>query len=416
MEVTIYLYGLTLGTLYERDGVISFEYKQEFINSGMNISPIKLPFNTETYTNNDDRYFNTLAGVFFDTLPDKFGTKVIERYYEKKGMIAKDLSILQKLIFIGNRGMGALEYKPSENILNSADAIDPLEIRDMYESSKKIIKGDLEQSLEELIRFSGSGASAGGARAKAVIGWNKKNNQIISGVTDIPYDYEHWLVKFDNYDDNKQSSDFTKLEYLYMSMAKECLINVPELHLFKDMDLTHFMIKRFDRDGNNKIHMHSLASMTHINFNIPMHFSYDKALRVVWLITKDKRDIQELYRRCVFNVVARNQDDHAKNTSFMMDKNGVWSLSPAYDITYANGQHYTKKHQMSIVGKVNHFKYEDLLNLAEVSDIKKNEAKKIIKTIVEVVSKFRSKAQALNIRKDLIDMVEGDLRIDIEDR
>jgi len=411
VEVIVYLYGMMVGRLYERDGVISFEYEQEFIETDLNISPIMLPFNTQTYVNKDDRYFHTLAGVFFDSLPDKFGTKVIERYYEGKGIIAKELSVLQKLIFIGSHGMGALEYKPSENILNTIDIVEPLAIRDMYEASRKVVEGDLEQSVEELIKFAGSGASAGGARAKAVIGWNKMTNQIISGVSNIGVGFEHWLVKFDEYDDFKRSLDFSKLEYLYMSMAKECAIDVPELHLLKDDNLTHFMIKRFDREANEKTHMHSLASMMHIDFNLPLHFSYDKALRVVWLVTRDRRDVLEFYRRSVFNVIARNQDDHAKNTSFMMHKNGEWRLSPAYDITYANGAHYTKNHQMSIVGKVNDFKYEDMLQLAKVSDVKESEAVKIIKTVIGVVSKFREKAEGLGIREDLIALVENDLRV-----
>ena len=414
MEVTIFLYGIMLGTLYERDGVISFEYEQEFIDTHMNISPIKLPFDTNTYVNTDDKYFNTLAGVFFDSLPDKFGTKVIERYYESKGLLAKDLSVLQKLIFIGSHGMGALEYKPCEKLLDEMDVTEPLEIRSMYESSKKVVQGEMEESIEELMKFTGSGASAGGARAKAIVGWNAKTNEIISGVSDVPAGYEHWLVKFDMYDDYHKSLDFTKLEYLYMSMAKDCDINVPEIRMIEDRDLNHFMIKRFDREGNDKIHMHSLASMLHIDFNLPKHYSYDEALRVVWFISKDKRDVIEFFRRCVFNVIARNQDDHAKNSSFMMSKDGVWSLSKAYDITYANGAMYTKNHQMSIRGKVNGFKIDDLILLAEAADIKQKIAENIIQSIIDVVSCFRQRAEDLNIREDLITLVEKDLRINIE--
>lgn len=414
MEVTIFLYGMMLGTLYERDGVISFEYEQNFIDTGMNISPIKLPFDTNTYVNTDDKHFNTLAGVFFDSLPDKFGTKVIERYYESKGLLAKDLSVLQKLIFIGSHGMGALEYKPCEKLLDEMDVREPLKIRNMYESSKKVVQGEMEESIEDLLKFTGSGASAGGARAKAIIGWNPKTNEIISGVSDLPVGYEHWLVKFDMYDEYKKSLDFTKLEFLYMSMAKDCDINIPEIRMIEDRDLNHFMIKRFDREGNNKIHMHSLASMMHIDFNLPQHYSYDEALRVVWFISKDKRDVIEFYRRCVFNVIARNQDDHAKNTSFMMTQDGVWSLSKAYDITYANGAMYTKNHQMSIRGKVGNFKIRDLLMLAKAADIKQKTAEDIIQSILEIVSGFRQRAEALNIRENLISLVEKDLRINIE--
>ena len=414
MEVTVRIFGLKVGTLYEDGGIARFEYERDFIDTGLNISPLKLPFETTTYVNYDDKYFETLAGVFFDSLPDKFGTKVVKRYYESKNMHSRNLSVLQKLVFIGKRGMGALEYEPSEKVLNDADATEPLEIRSMYECSRKIIKGEPTAAIKEMLLFTDSGASAGGARAKAVVGWNKESNKIISGAGELPDGFEHWLIKFDAYDDDHESLDFTKLEYLYMNMAKECGIDIPDLDLFIDKDLTHFAIKRFDRVDGDKMHMHSLASMVHVDFNIPLHYSYDEALRVVRFITKDKRAIEEFYTRAVFNVVARNQDDHAKNTSFLMSSAGEWSLSPAYDVTYANGAGFTKNHQMSIVGKVNNFTRDDLLQLAKNNDIKNTKAIAIINEVIGVVSSFYNRAEALGIRKDLIELVHGDLRTTLD--
>lgn len=411
MEVIVKIFGLKVGTLYDRDGIIRFEYEQSFLDTGLNLSPLKLPFTTDTYINKDEPYFGTLAGVFFDSLPDKFGTKVIERYYESRGVSPRELTILQKLVFIGSRGMGALEYEPSEKILDISDISEVLEIRNMYESSKKIITGEPTKAIREMLLFMDSAASAGGARAKAVIGRDAQTGSIISGTGNIPRGYDHWLVKFDSYDDDKISTDFTKLEYIYMRMAKECGIQVPNIELLVDGDLTHFLIKRFDRVDGDKLHMHSLASLTHTNFNTLFHFSYDEALRVVWHITKDKRAVEEFYRRAVFNVLARNQDDHAKNTSFLMNKDGEWSLSPAYDITYANGQGYTKNHQMSIIGKVNNFEKEDLIKLAQSADIKKIKAMEIIDNTVSVVQKFSKRALELNVRTDLIGLVNNDLRI-----
>lgn len=221
MEVLVSLFGQRVGTLYEDEGIIYFEYASEFIESGLNISPIKLPFDRQTYTNNDDRYFQTLAGVFFDSLPDKFGTKVIERYYESQNLAIKDLTVLQKLVFIGTRGMGALEYEPSEKILYESDLSETFDIRQMYEASRSIIKGETTSTIREMLLFMNSAASAGGARAKAVVGWNRKINRLISGVSQLEDGYEYWLVKFDGYDDNSISTDFTKLEYLYMTMARD---------------------------------------------------------------------------------------------------------------------------------------------------------------------------------------------------
>lgn len=416
MEVFVKIFDKKVGTLLEKDGVIYFEYEKDFINTGLNLSPMKLPFNTKTYSNKDDTYFQSLAGVFFDSLPDKFGTKVIQRYYESKGLLPKDLSILQKLMFIGKRGMGALEYEPYETILDDNEIKEPLEIKSMYESSKKIIEGNPTKAIKEMLLFMDSGSSAGGARAKAVIGWNKETNKIISGAGDLEEGYSHWLVKFDSTDDSKKPTDFTKLEYIYMSMAKSCGINVPQLELIKSDDLTHFAISRFDRKGNKKIHMHSLASIVHVDFNIPLHFSYDEAMRVVRFITKDMKAVEEFYRRAIFNIIARNQDDHAKNTSFLMDEKGNWTLSPAYDITYANGQGFTKKHQMSIRGKVDNFTYNDLIELAEDNDIKKDKAVEIITKVLNIVETFENRAVKLQIREDLIDLVQNDLRLDIHNK
>ena len=272
MEVIVYMNKNKVGTLYEQEGVISFEYEKDFVASGINISPIKLPFNTKTYINIEDKYYDTLAGVFHDSLPDKFGTKVLERYYESKGIAPRELSTLQKLVYIGDRGMGSLEYEPKENILDNKEILEILEIKYLYEESKKIFKCETKEVISSI--FMESGASAGGARAKAVVGWDIKNNKLVSGASKIPIGFEYWLIKFDSEDDtvDKKPLDFTKLEFLYMNIAKECGIDIPETRLIKSGNLTHFAIKRFDRKGAKKIHMHTLASMLNLNFNIPKTF------------------------------------------------------------------------------------------------------------------------------------------------
>ena len=410
MEVTVKIFGKKLGTLYDNDGFIQFQYDAKFIENGFNISPYKLPFTTELYSNIDNRYFQTLAGVFFDSLPDKFGTKVLEAYYESKGVSSHELSVLQKLIFLGKRGMGALEYEPSEKILDIADIAEPLEIRAMYDASKKIIQGKPTQAINEMLLFMDSGASAGGARAKAVVGWDRDTNIIISGSGELADNYEHWLVKFDTEDEHKNPLDYTKLEYIYMNMAKECGIATPQMDLIKDDKLTHFAIKRFDRIDNKKFHMHSLASMVHVNFNEQLHYSYDEAIRMVRFITKDAQAVEEFYKRMVFNVLGVNQDDHAKNTSFLMNEQGEWSLSPAYDITYAKGQNYTKNHQMSIFGKVNNFTKEELVEFGVKFGLKKDNVLEIIDTTAKIVSSFSQRAKELDIREDLVSLVSQSIQ------
>ena len=230
----------------------------------------------------------------------------------------------------------------------------------------------------------------------------------------LPNGLEHWLIKFDSEDkESKKSLDFTKLEFLYMSMAKDVGIDIPPIRLFEHGELSHFLIKRFDRINNERIHIQTVAGLTHTDFNIPKHFSYDMLLKLTMHLTGEQRGVEEQFKRMVFNVIARNQDDHAKNFSFMMDKEGGWGVTPAYDITYANGKEYTKNHQLSIRGKVNDFTMEDLLLIAKENSIKESWARDTIQNITKVVSDFECRAKNLNINNELISLVTKDLRLDI---
>jgi serine/threonine-protein kinase HipA len=413
-ELEVMLYGQVVGTLFENKDGVYFEYTKAFINGGLEISPIKLPLKNGLYTNRDEAHYQTLAGVFHDSLPDKFGTAVIEKYYETKGVPSSELSVLQKLAFVGDRAMGGLEYKPKEKLDDDTPLQEALAIRGMYDASRIIVEDKPIEAIHKIMNFMRSGASAGGARAKAIIGWDRDKKMMKSGGLSND-DYEQWIIKFDTLDERTQkSSDFTKLEYLYMKMAKECEINVPQIELMEDGELTHFLIKRFDRlKGNQKVHMHSLAAMTHVDFNQPMHYSYDDALRLTSYITNDERDTEELFRRAVFNVIARNQDDHAKNTSYLMDEKGKWRLSPAYDITYANGQGFTKNHQMSMAGKITDLTRDDIYKLAEKTKLIKTKQDEIMEQISNVFSHFRDEAKILGINQVLISRVSKELRLDL---
>jgi len=413
-ELEVSLYGQIVGALLESQDGIYFEYAKAFIDSGLEISPIKLPLKTGLYTNREDAHYQTLAGVFHDSLPDKFGTAVIERYYEAKGVKPNELSVLQKLAFVGDRAMGALEYKPKETLDDDTALDEALAIRGMYDASRIIVEDKPIEAIHQIMHFMRSGASAGGARAKAIIGWDKEKKMIKSG--GLPSEnYKQWIIKFDAYDEvSKKSSDFTKLEYLYMRMAKESGITIPQIELIEDGELTHFVIKRFDRLAHyKKVHMHSLAALTHVDFNQPMHYSYDDALRLTSYLTNDERDTEELYKRAVFNVIARNQDDHAKNTSYLMDEKGKWRLSPAYDITYANGQGFTKNHQMSVGGKITDITLKDIHKLAENTKLTSTKRDQIIDQVLESLASFRIRAETLGINEKLIDLVDNDLLVNV---
>ena len=410
-EVEAFIYDKKIGTILLKDGRVYFEYDKEFKNSKLEISPLKLPLSLEgVYTNNDEHYFEGLAGVFHDSLPDKFGTKVIERYFESKDIPAYELNVVQKLMFVGDKSIGAISYKPSIHKLDNEKQQELIELNSFYENAKKIISGDAIEVVDEMLTFMDSAASAGGARAKAIIGYNPNSKEIISGIKkELPLEFEHYLIKFDFLNDNQKSQDYTKLEYLYMNMAKEAKIEVPNIELLEHGNLTHYLIKRFDRINGKAKHVHSVAGLTHCNFNVPMHYSYDELFRLTRYLTGNQQDLYELYRRMIFNIIGRNQDDHAKNFAFLMDEKGTWSLSPTYDITYANGTGYTKNHQLSLRGKTNDFTKKDLLEIAKLHSLKENIAKEIIEQTIDIFSTFRNRAKELEINEESISKIEKNI-------
>ena len=414
-EVEAFIYGKKIGTLLLKNGVLYFEYDGAFRTSGLEISPLKLPLSLGgVYTNNDERYFEGLAGVFHDTLPDKFGTKVIERYFESKNVPSSELNIIQKLMFVGDKSIGAITYKPIIHQLEAQSANTLIELGAFYENAKKIVSGDAIDVVDEMLTFMDSAASAGGARAKAIIGYNQASKEIISGIKkELKRGFEHYLIKFDMAQDDGSSSNYTKLEYLYMSMAKEVGITVPQVELLHHGNLSHYLIKRFDRVNGEPLHLHSVAGLTHTNFNIPMHYSYDDLFKLTRYLTGSQSAVNEQFKRMLFNIVGRNQDDHAKNFAFLMDKTGSWSLSPAYDITYANGAGYTKNHQLALKGKTNDFEKSDLLDIAKRHAIKEQTAKEAIEQITQKFSEFEPRAKALDIDEHSVQKIKSNLRMQL---
>ncbi|MDD5051544.1 MAG: type II toxin-antitoxin system HipA family toxin [Sulfuricurvum sp.] len=413
-EITAKLYGHTVGTLLYDGRTVYFEYDPIFQKMGLEISPHKLAINSlkGAYTNTDTTYFQGIPGVFHDSLPDKFGMKVIDRYYEEKGKSIADVNLLMRLSYIGSRGMGALEYEPSDQPQFADQKAEIMDLRQMYLDSQVIIKGEQSDALHHIAAFMENAASPGGAQPKASIGWNRETKEIISGAQlGVPQGFEHWLIKFSKSDQLGRALDFTKLEYLYMQMAGEIGISVPQTQMLYDGNDWHYAIKRFDRVEGRKIHMHTLAGLTHIDFNEPGHYSYEQFWRITKALTRDNSVNLEIFKRAVFNVIASNQDDHAKNFSFLMDESGKWNLSPAYDITFANGEKYTANHQMSIGAKLNNFTRKDLIAFGLSLEIKESAVKEIIQQTIEVLSSFSQRAKEIEIRDDLIRLVETGLRL-----
>ena len=414
MELEIYIFNKKVGILYESNNYVYFKYDKKFLLDDIEISPLKLhsSIGETPYTNLDyPEYYNYLAGVFFDSLPDKFGTKAIEKYYEQKGVTPKELSVLQKLAFIGKDGMGALEYIPA---VPTPESDEILEIKVLYEQTKSIIEDNPTEFTKDWLNNASSFASAGGARPKVLVSWNKEKN-IIKRKGFKGEGFEEWLIKFDERVSNPDNYyGFMQLEYLYMSMAKEVGINIPNIDLIHTKDgLIHYAIKRFDRIKGEKLHLHTLASMEHLNFNIPAHYSYINALKLTDYLTNNYSDVEEFFKRMVFNVISRNQDDHAKNFSFIMDKNGSWRLSPAYDITYSFGKRYTREHQMTINGKTTDIELIDLYKIAEIVGIPKTKVDNIVEKIGDKFLEFEKRARELNINSSFIKEIQKNIRWNI---
>ena len=398
----IYLWDLHMASLVEEaSGLIKMEYTPEFINSGYNPSPLfvtpekgrvyefsQLPFGT----------FKGLPGFIADCLPDKFGTAIINHWLEKSGRPKDTYTTIERLLYQGSRAMGALRFEPQERKdLNKQVSID-LEglIAATAEvlGERMLLDTNLKTDDEALLTILRVGTSAGGARPKAVVAYNSETGDLRSGQVDAPEGYEHWLLKLDGVDENNpaaysETMNYGCLEYAYYKMVLACGIDMMECRLLEDGRRHHFMTKRFDRiGGSHRVHMVSLCGMAHYDYNQPDSWSYEQLFRVMRGLRLTQTEMEQAYRRMVFNVIGCNQDDHTKNIEFLMDTDGVWRLSPAFDMSYAVGAGFTRQHQMSVNGKRQHITRQDLLAVAAEVGVKSAKASEIIEQTLDVIGRF----------------------------
>lgn len=417
--VKVKLWGTIIGyiQLDETNRFIIFEYDKKFLEFGIKVSPIQMPLSNNIYQfpNLVNTSFRGVPGLISDSLPDKFGNAVIDAWLASQGRISESFTVLDRLCYTGKRGMGALEYEPSNREIKDVDQL--INITKMVEFASEILSKQEKILIttkdvmyyKQLLRL---GTSAGGARAKAIIAYNKKTGELRSGQFDLGEDFEHWLIKLDgvkkNGDKNREDEpEYTLIEYSYYLMATKSGITMSECKLFPEEGYNHFMTKRFDRVKGEKIHMQSLGALLHIDYNIPGLCSYERAALTARQIGCPSSDIEQLFRRMVFNVLAVNQDDHVKNISFLMDKQGRWSLSPAYDITFAYdlSNQYLKSHQMSINSKTTEIKQDDLIQCGKIMGIKISKCRKIIYEVFEIVKDYESIACSLNIKESTIKLL-----------
>jgi len=394
-----------------------FRYDKDFLNGNLDIAPLLMPISGKTniysFPTLPEETFKGLPPVFSDSLPDKFGNAILNTWLQKKGKQITDLNPLERLSYIGKRGMGALEYMPPQTVLSSSD--NRIVISDIVRIAKEVLssKADAQadiNSIESILRI---GTSAGGARAKAIIAIDPQTNDVFSG--DILHEnpeMKYYIMKIDGVKDleNRQSDGYGRIEYAYYNIAKASGIDIKDSIMFEENGRAHFMTERFDRVKGERVHMTTLNSMSNMDYNQPLIHSYEQCFGVMTKLNLSHEDIKKQYRRMVFNVVARNLDDHTKNISFLMNKQGVWKLSPAYDVTYAYdpSNRWLKQHQMSVNAKRLDIDRADLMKLAE--SLNPRTKRVIIEEVVEGVSQWMSIAAEVDIPKSRIKEIEDNLK------
>jgi serine/threonine-protein kinase HipA len=398
-------------------GTAVFEFDSQFLKNNLDLAPLTMPMAEAKQGNRIYSFpelpkntFKGLPGLLADSLPDRFGNQIINAWLARQGRTPDSFTPVERLCYTGKRGMGALEFQPIIN--SSLEKSVPLEISELMELAQTVInqrqqlKTDftktIDQGLLDIIRV---GTSAGGNRPKAVIAVNEQTGEVRSGQITAPPHFGYWVIKFDGIHDQSlgDPAGYGKIEYAYYQMAVNGGIAMNECRLLEENGRSHFMTRRFDRDLlGNKIHMQSLCAIAHFDFNSPGAYSYEQAFQVMRELRLPYPDAEQLFRRMVFNVIARNQDDHTKNIAFLMDNSGVWRLSPAYDVIYSYNPQgdWTSRHQMSINGKQDHFSKDDLLQVAHTMNIKS--AKDIIEQITAVVAQWPAIAGTLGIPPNTI--------------
>ncbi len=407
----------------EETKVGAFEYDPSFIKTNWNLSPVKMPL-----SNAKKRIFNFpelkkkntfkgLPGLLADILPDYYGNTLINTWLTKNGRSPDSLNPVETLCFIGKRGMGALEIEPAQG--GSGSISKELEIDSLIKVAEKILSNRKsftatsgskeERTFHDVLKI---GTSAGGARAKAVIIYNEETGEIRSGQFSAPGNFSHWLIKFDGVTDKQfgTSSGYGRVEMAYYKMAIDSGIEMMESKLLEENDRAHFMTKRFDRRNSiDKIHIQTFCGLRHFDYNEVLYFSYEQLFETMRMLRLPYPQAEQMFRRMIFNVVSRNCDDHTKNFAFMMEKDGIWKLAPAYDIchAYRPGSQWVNQHSLSINGKRDNISRYDLLKVAEEMNIKK--ANHIIDSIVDRVSQWESYAKEQDVHPELINAIQQTL-------
>lgn len=424
------LWGRTIGAVSLADGadIAAFEYDPAFAGSGIEISPLMMPLAGRVYTFPalSRQTFHGLPGLLADSLPDKFGNALIDAWLASQGRSPASFNAVERLCYTGTRGMGALEFAPATG--PKARLANRIQIDTLVELASQVLMHrhnlhasfagrDRDKALQDILRV---GTSAGGARAKAIIAWNPSTNEVRSGQIQAGAGFEYWLLKFDGVSGNKDKEledpkGYGLIEYAYAKMAAAAGITMSQCRLFEENGRRHFMSRRFDRlAGGEKLHMQSLCALAHYDYNLAGAYAYEQALLVIRQLGLPMGAVEEMFRRMVFNIIARNQDDHVKNIAFLMDKSGAWSLAPAFDMTYSFNPSgaWTASHQMTMNGKRDNFTLEDFKACAKTASMKRGRAAAIVSEVLATVSRWRDYADEAGVPGTWRDQIQSTLRLE----
>ncbi len=416
----IKIWGETIGAVAwdENTKLASFEFDPAFLAKKQDLSPIRMPISTGNQIFSfpelrNTTTFNGLPGLLADSLPDRYGNQLIDAWLAQQGRPANSMNPVEKLCFIGTRGMGALEFQPAH--FKTAKNTFSVEVESLIKLSKKILQqrsgfetkldeGE-QQAMKDILRI---GTSAGGMRAKAIIAFNEKTNQVRSGQTRVPKGFEHWLIKLDGVNDEQlgDPKGYGRIEMAYHLMAKDCEIEMTQCRLLEENDRAHFMTKRFDREGSEvKHHIQTFCAMQHYDYNEVRSYSYEQLYQTMRILRLPYPQAEQMFRRMVFNVLAQNCDDHTKNTAFRLKENGQWELAPAYDVSYAYraSSKWVSQHALSINGKRENITKHDLLTVADSMNIKK--AGQTIKQISQIIQGWPQYAEQTKVESQKRDAI-----------
>jgi len=428
-EVTLWGRRVAAVSIEEGENVATFQYDPAFARSGIELAPIRMPLREQPY-----RFpglpvdaFAGLPGLLADSLPDRWGTALVNAWLAAQGRDESSFDVVQRLFYVGTRGAGAIELQPALDVDAPADA--ELQVQELVRLASEVL-GDRaafvtelrenpdEEAMKAILAL---GSSAGGARPKAYIAYNELTGQVRSGQVDAGEGFRQWLLKFDGV---RHAGDhglrdprgWGAVEYAYSKMARDAGIEMTECRLLDEHGRRHFMTRRFDRpEGGGKLHMQTLAALEHVSYNEPGTYSYEQLMLLIRRLGLGTPVVQQQFRRMVFNIVARNQDDHVKNVAFLMDRDGGWRLAPAYDVIWASspGNRWLHAHQMTVNGKRDGFTVADLRAVAQVAGLPRGRAKSILAEVAKVVSGWPALAEEVGVDERLAERIGGSHRLQL---